>query len=96
MTEQEAINILNGIDEVHGNLPEDGNDVEIALMMARDTLEEVRRYRALGIVEELQEAMEKQVGKKMKDRCPDCGTPIKKCYFNCPGCGQAIDWSERK
>jgi len=34
--------------------------------------------------------------KKMKDRCHDCGTPIKRCYYYCPGCGQAIDWSEGK
>lgn len=54
MTEQEAINILNGIDEVHGNLPEDGNDVELALMMARNALEEIQKYRALGTVKQIQ------------------------------------------
>lgn len=53
LTEQEAINILNGIEEVRGNLPEDGNEVEVDLMMAREALEEVRRYRALGTAEEL-------------------------------------------
>lgn len=47
MTENEAREILNGIDEVRGELPEDGNDVEIALMMAKDALEEIQQYRAL-------------------------------------------------
>lgn len=54
MTEQEAINILNGIEEVRGDLPEDGNDVEFALMMARNALEEIQKYRALGTVKQIQ------------------------------------------
>ncbi len=45
MTEQEAIEIIKGIDEVRGNLPENGNDVEIALMMAKDAIEEIKQYR---------------------------------------------------
>jgi len=53
MPEQEAIEIIKGINEVRGNLPEDGNDVEIALMMAKDALEEIQQYRALGTVEEI-------------------------------------------
>ncbi len=57
---------------------------------------ELDEYRALGTVEELREAMEKQRKNKMKNRCPDCGTPIKRCYFYCPGCGQAIDYSEEE
>ena len=39
MTEQEAIEILKGIEEVRGSFPEDGNNVEIALMMAISALE---------------------------------------------------------
>ncbi len=40
----EAIEIIKGIDEVRGNLPENGNDIEIALMMAKDALEEIQQY----------------------------------------------------
>ena len=58
MTASEAIKIINGIEEVRGELPEDGEDVEIALMMAKDALSEVEQYRAIGTAEELQ---------KMKD-----------------------------
>lgn len=47
MTEQEAIKIINGIDEVRGNLPEDGNDVEIALMMAKGALKEIQPCRKI-------------------------------------------------
>ncbi len=64
MTERKAIEILNGIDEVYGNLPEDGDEVEIALIMAKNALEETRQYRQLGTVEELREAMEKQRAKR--------------------------------
>lgn len=56
MTEQEAIKILTGIEEVRGDLLEDGNAVEAALMMAWEALEEVWRYRALGTVEEMQKS----------------------------------------
>ncbi len=110
MTEQEAINILNGIEEVRGNLTEDGDEVEITLMMAKDALREIQRYRALGTVEELREATEKQVQKKGKNiskaergftlrfcTCPVCEKRISNIEGGnyCPNCGQAIDWSEK-
>ena len=40
MTNTEAIKILDGIEEVHGVLPEDGNEVEEALNMAIKALQE--------------------------------------------------------
>lgn len=52
MTENEAKEILDGIDEVRGDLPEDGDDVEIALMMAKDALAEIQQYRAIGTIDE--------------------------------------------
>lgn len=95
MTEQEAIKILTGIDEVHGNLPEDGNDVEATLMMARDALEEVQQYRALGTVEELREAMKKQRAKKiLKRKCVGRNKDCANCddYANrCPTCKETVD-----
>jgi len=95
LTEQEAIKILTGIDEVHGNLPEDGNDVEATLMMARDALEEVQQYRALGTVEELREAMKKQRAKKiLKRKCVGCNKDCANCddYADrCPTCKETVD-----
>ena len=85
MTEQEAINILNGIDEVRGDLPEDGNDVEIALMMAKDALEEVQQYRALGTAEELREA-KKQLDAAKEDirklLCAEYGSSCQFCIHD--------------
>ncbi len=100
MTEQEEIVRLRNMErEELGKISMgpwgisfDGRHKEIE--MAISALEEIQQYRALGTVKELREAMEKQNAKKMKDRCPDCGTPIKRCYFNCPGCGRAIDWKQ--
>ena len=62
---------------------------------------ELEQYRALGTVEELKEAMEKQVAKKpiMKKRehilhyeCPCCGFTT--LLPHCGNCGQKIDWEE--
>ncbi len=90
MTEQEAIKEFQerlAIEDYKKDIPE----YYAAMEMAVSSLSEIQQYRALGTVEELREARERQIPKKMKDRCPYCGTPIKRCYFNCPGCGQAID-----
>jgi CRISPR/Cas system-associated protein Cas10 (large subunit of type III CRISPR-Cas system) len=101
MTENEAKRILDGIDEVWGDLPEDGNDVEIALMMAKDALEEIQQYRAIGTVEEFKILKEKaepkkiayQIGKNglKHEKCPTCGSfSVFRNY--CSWCGQKIDW----
>lgn len=68
-------------------------------------LEEIQKYRALGTVEELREAIEKQRAKKgiskkgfaiIHNERPTCGYNlfgnIPSAY--CPNCGQYIDWSE--
>lgn len=72
---------------------------------AIEALEEVEQYRALGTVEELKEAKEKQIPKKPESKqkfadlwlgfCPSCsvnGVNSEMC--NCDKCGQAIDWGE--
>ncbi len=75
-----------------------------ALDMIMFDLEEIREYRALGTVEELREAMEKQRAKKPityletnRADCPKCGATLRgidKPFGNwCSKCGQAIDWS---
>lgn len=76
--------------------------------MAIEALEEVEQYRALGTVEELKEAKEKQIakkpvyytfGKEKYPKCPCCGDNWNLDEYgdgmvHCWECGQAIDWSE--
>ncbi len=64
----------------------------------------LQKYQALGTVEELREAMEKQRAKKpILNKtmniyfCPVCERHINYEYSKfCSGCGQAIDWSEER
>ena len=51
MTENEALKILN-------NECEDISKVQIALKVAREALEEIQQYRAIGLTPELIEAMQ--------------------------------------
>ena len=84
---------------------------EIALDFDRaiQSLQEVEQYRALGTVEELKEAMEKQVAKKpIEDntsysgyKCPTCNSNIYQLRSHnicktphCIFCGQALKWGE--
>lgn len=103
MTENEARKILDGIDEVCGDLPEDGNDVEIALMMAKDALSEIQAYRAIGTVEKFKTLEEKNKPMKVKEihcdeyYCPSCGSENSTSDVHtvgdnfCPHCGQALE-----
>ena len=70
---------------------------------AIQALEEVEQYRALGTVEELKEAMEKQVAKKQIEterfnclnyECPICGGGLYHEQQYCDECGQALKWGE--
>lgn len=62
MTEKEAIEALKiAIAEVEWNYP---IDYAVAFEVAIKALEEVQEYRALGTLEEVQEAAEKQKPKK--------------------------------
>lgn len=107
MTEQEAINILEDCGDCK-NLFEnecygDGKCFE-SKRMAILALEEIQQYRALGTVEELRKAIEKQRAKKpildaiyrQDYHCPNCEEFIcrkkepKQRY--CKYCGQIIDW----
>ncbi len=66
------------------------------LAEATELLEEVEQYRALGTVEELKEAREKQTPKKpINNECPICEEPIPRWDTRyCPDCGQALKWGE--
>lgn len=79
------------------------NEVWDAVKMSADALEEVEQYRALGTVEELKEAREKQVAKKPIHKikrpnslygvCSVCGRRLVTDKY-CPRCGQRILWKE--
>lgn len=71
-------------------------------------LEELKQYKALGALEEVREAVEKQKGRKPKNvntegyrytdtyRCQTCGGNFSGTGIAdyCYHCGQRIDWSE--
>lgn len=100
MTAEEAIISLRFLAN-HEEMPKHPREV---FEMAIKALEEVEQYRALGAVEELKEAREKQIPKKLyltlrgttgyntEEHCPVCKTRVYDSY--CSGCGQVIDWSE--
>ena len=74
-----------------------------AFQMAINALEENEQYKALGTVEELMVAKEKQIAKKPKtdDRyvmyiCPCCNDFIKVSHNCCQNCGQELDWSDEE
>lgn len=80
-------------------------DDEEALKTAIKALEEIQQYRAIGTVEECNDARKRQRSKKPKDRyktryawdgayCPVCTCGITSRWDFCQECGQAIDWSE--
>jgi hypothetical protein len=76
-------------------------DEHCEVQVAIKCMEEVEQYRALGTVEELKEAREKQVAKKPIHKefelgnyyeCPICGDITLRDY--CGKCGQALKWGE--
>ena len=84
MTENEARLIL----DVRISRFDHAGDVNEALEIAKQALEEIQQYRAIGTVEECREAVEKQKAKKVIDRDLDLG------YYTCPSCGTAISFME--
>lgn len=80
-----TLEILNGIDEVYGDLPEDGNDVEEALILAK---------RAVA------KQIPKKPNRHEEDiireyySCPNClNNELDDIFDNyCPRCGQKLDW----
>ena len=67
-------------------------------------MNELQKYKQIGALEEVREAMEKQKRKKPRATtnrcyvCPNCGlvTSIKIKHNYCDACGQHIDWSEKE
>lgn len=113
MTENEAINYLRQIDPKHIecveliDMKEVWDNMPQAVSVAEKALQEIQQYRAIGTVEECQEAMEKQKPRNIrishigdaergKAFCPNCGLDIhgKWKLTYCFLCGQKLDWSE--
>lgn len=106
MTVQEAIKWLKAISvtlEMNDFHKSSLLERKEALHMGIQSMREAEQYRALGTVEELKEAMEKQVAKKViswqgkKYLCPFCHRAIKRTEaldVHCKYCGQALKWEE--
>ena len=112
MTVQEAKEVIEDFDKcvtVKADGCYETIDYIKAKEIAIESMKEVEQYRALGTVEELKEAREKQVAKKpiMKtvvfcDEAEDAyvcsACEGESLLFEgqpyCENCGQAIDWSE--
>ncbi len=99
MTEYEAKAIL----DVRISRFDHADDVNEALKVAKYALGEIRQYRALGTVEELREAMEKQIPRKpVEESCVEhtnykceCGYIF--CIKYSDGCriGNTPDYCEK-
>lgn len=102
MTESEAVEGLgilnNGLNEAFVN----ADKLSEALQIAIQALEEIQRFRAIGTVEECQEASDKQMPKKVKEdgyfgfidyACPTCGYDAGSSGAKyCKNCGQKLRW----
>lgn len=78
MNEQEAIEIL---DILKGTGAINGTEID-AIDVIGESILELERYRAIGTIEECQEAVEKQKKKKPKE-CEDK-------YYACPVCSNVL------
>ncbi len=89
MTEKEAIKWQEAFRKTYNEFPKEASE---ACDMAISALEEIQQHRALGTVEELQEAREKQMSKTpyiWGDGYSD-GYPVYDMY-DCPNCGRSYE-----
>ena len=87
---KEAIEILKGIEEVRGNLPEDGNEIEEAFIVAIEALEKQLSKKPI----EIKETYTSKIGEFRVAKCPNCGKEVSDRFDVCLECGQNLDWSE--
>lgn len=102
MTENEAIEFMKRYLDADCYTDKCVNAHNIAI----NALEEIQKYRAIGMVEECRAAVEKQTAKKVKSisqvkdgdsyvgligRCPCCGDILEEDTVYCD-CGQRLDW----
>jgi hypothetical protein len=89
--EQYVLEILEGIEVVEGNLPEDGNDVEEALVFAKRAVAKQ--------IPKKPNTMNDFNGDE-HSRCPSCNFDLgytvlcKDVTVCCWKCGQKLDWGE--
>ena len=105
MTEQQDIKII----KEEKSWESDDRKID-AFIMAIDALEEIKKYRAIGTVEECRAAVEKQKAKKPQKtesegyrytdtyRCPNCGGNFSRTGIAnyCYHCGQKLDWGDEE
>lgn len=91
MKEYHVINILEGIyeDYVRDN-DKEYTERNLALTEAVKALTEIQKYRAIGTVEECQEARERQIPKKPNITTGQNDTDKLAC---CPTCDSNVDWT---
>lgn len=104
MTENESLKIMLAYKLGRGcKLHYSDEEIEKAFDTAISALQEIRRYREIGTVEECREAVEKQKPKnivKIREGeycCPKCYTVYDDCIFeydHCINCGQAFQCDE--
>ena len=105
MQKNEAHKMFGFSSIAHGDYDVEVNNCNM-IDIAIQALEEVEQYRALGTVEELKEAREKQIPKKViykpqdaiyqRPYCPTCGKELFDNNYSvgyCE-CGQALKWGE--
>lgn len=100
MTENESLKIMLAYKLGRGCKPYySDEEIEKAFDTAISALQEIRKYREIGTVEECWEAVEKQKPKKpvlrndngkLRKSCPVCGCFFSPLSRSCPKCGQAI------
>lgn len=86
----EAIEILKGIEEVRGNLPEDGNEIEEAFIVAIEALEKQLPKKPI----EIKETYTSKIGEFRVAKCPNCGKEVSDRFNVCLECRQNLDWRE--
>ena len=110
MDYQEAIEVINNHERYVGVKYVNGVEeayvtpyFEKALDTAISAMQELQKYKQLGTLEEVRDAVEKQKRKKpcASNRCyvcPRCGlvTSLRIKHNYCDACGQHIDWSEEE
>ena len=109
MTENEAIEKLNMLDEALNFQRHDADECSCALQMAIQALEESQAYRAIGTVKDFKNAVEiirprkPYKGSFGTILCSLCGEKVGQmvtktnkadCMNFCANCGSMIDWSE--
>ena len=93
-----GVKYVNGVEEAYVT-----PYFEKALDTAISAMQELQKYKQLGTLEEVRDAVEKQKRKKpcASNRCyvcPRCGlvTSLRIKHNYCDACGQHIDWSGKE